>query len=640
MVLNQEQEQIIQSTDGVNLVISGPGTGKTTTVTHFLAKLLATEKASPEQVLAVTFTVKAAREMRERVWSLTGQRPDVHTIHGFARRVLCAYPPPGFTSDFVIIDERQEVRIIKRLLAAEKLDMHPQAVREILTLARNTRHNALLDHNNLSNLYKAYMQELQRQNTMDFDAMLAWCVQTFKNNPEALDYYRDKYRYILIDEFQDTSQLQYALLRPLVNGNLLCVGDYDQSIYGFRGADVNLILNLEKDFPQLAVHYLKENYRCTGMIVKAANALIANNKKRRPKPHLTNRPDGEPVVRKSLANPTREAEYIAGEIQAAQKAGAKWASFAVLYRINSLSIPITKVFTERGIPFLTVGDRDYFDLQEIKNILCFLRLLVEPSNAEARGDAVSVLNLNHSDPRAELTSILENLAGQEDLLDMYTAILEQTGMIQRLKENTSQIGVKVLENVTELKSVLADFNGLQQFLDFTEQARSSQDVDAVNLLSIHKAKGLEYNTVFIMGLDDKTIPYYQNQSGDGIEEERRMMYVALTRAKDKLYLTYPRQRQTQDKKLRLHPSRFLLELKLEGEESTAPLASNLVAVMKNLPDYQAEAEASRKENPQGPWKDRSGKRWGICQHCSKFTRDWWSFNGETNMCQCNDCKYK
>ena len=645
LVLNQEQKRIIKDTEGIKLVISGPGTGKTTTVTHFLANLLAAGKARAEEVLAVTFTVKAAREMRERVRILTGKRTDVLTIHSFARRVLCAFPPKGFTADFTIIDEKQEWRLIKRLLAAEKLDMHPQAVREIFTLARNTRDNALLEKNKLSALYNAYMQELRGNNAMDFDALLTWGVWTFANNPVALNQYRNKYRYLLIDEFQDTSQLQYALLRPLVTGNLLCVGDYDQSIYGFRGADVNLILNLEKDFPGLATHYLKENYRCTQKIVKAANALIVNNTKRRPKPHLTNRPEGERIIRKSCANPITEAEYVASEIQAAgQKDGAKWASIAVLYRNNILSIPIAKVFMEKKIPFQVVGDRDYFDLPEIKNILCFFRLLAEPDNLEAKGDVISVLsNLRISSSRARLPSIMKSLAGQGDLTGTYTAILEQTGMLKELERNTSQAGLKALANVEELKNVLADFRNkkLEDFLDYTEEARSSLSDDAVNLLTIHKAKGLEFDTVFIIGVDDKTIPFFQNQGREEIEEERRLLYVALTRAKNSLYLTYPRERTVKERKLRLYPSRFLRELKLEmGAISSVTIKGNINAFYQGRPDYEAEAEASRKENPQGPWKDSSGNRWGICKRCSKFTRDWWSLDGDTNMCECNDCRYQ
>lgn len=644
VVLNKEQKRVIEDTEGVKLVISGPGTGKTTTVTHFLANLLAIGKARPEQVLAVTFTVKAAREMRERVRALTGKRPDVLTIHSFARRVLCTFPPKGFTADFTIIDEKQEWRLIKRLLASAKLDMHPQAVREILTLARNTRDNNLLEKNQLTDLYNAYMQELKGNNAMDFVALLTWGVWTFANNPAALNHYRNKYRYLLIDEFQDTSQLQYALLRPLVTGNLLCVGDYDQSIYGFRGADVNLILNLEKDFPGLDTHYLQENYRCTKTIVKAANGLIVNNKKRRPKPHLTNRPEGEKIIRKPCADPYMEAEYVASEIQSAgPKNGGNWASIAVLYRNNILSIPITKVLLEKKIPFQVVGDRDYFDLPEIKNILCFFWLLAEPDNLEAKGDAISVLsNLRIGNSREQLPSLLENLARQGDLVSVYSTILEETDMIKELERNTSQAGLKALENVKELKHLLTDFRkrSLEDFLDFTEKARSSFSDNAVNLLTIHKAKGLEFNTVFIIGLDDKTIPYFQNQGWEAIEEERRLFYVALTRAKNRLYLTYPRQRTVKERKQRLTPSRFLRELKLEmGAIPPATITGNTNAVFQGRPDYQAEAEASRKENPQGPWKDSSGNRWGICKRCSKFTRDWWSLDGDTNMCECNDCRY-
>jgi len=640
--LNQEQQEIIQETEGIKLVVSGPGTGKTTTVTHFLAKILATKKALPEEVLAVTFTVKAAREMRERVRNLTGTRPHVATIHAFARQILCQFPPPGYTPEFTIISEKQEWRLIKRILAARKLDMHPQLVKEKLTLARNTRESSRLDKD-MDTYYRAYMQELRRNNAMDFDALLTWGIWTFENNPAALRHYRNQYKYLLVDEFQDTSQLQYALLKPLVTANFLCVGDYDQSIYGFRGADVKLILNLGKDFPNLETYYLKENYRCSKEIVRAANSLIANNQKRQPKPHFTNQPEGVPIIRESCVDSHREAEYVATEIEKAHKQGAEWKDFAVLYRINNFSIPFTKALTAKKIPFQAIGDSDYFDLPEIKNILCFLQLVAEPDNTLARADALSALNnLRHSNPAEMLSVLLTELAKLQDLEAMYKLILAKTGMERELQRNTSQAGLRSQDNVSSLLPVLQDYQkkGLHDFLEFSQEARSSDEEDAVNLLTIHKAKGLEFNTVFVVGLDDNTMPYFHNQGLESLEEERRMLYVALTRAKEKLYLTYPRQRQVQNKKRRCYPSRFLKELKLEEDTKSKPIVTGNIAALSSQRDYRAEAEASRKENPQGPWKDSTDNRWGICKHCKKFTRDWWTLDGTTNICECNDCKYK
>lgn len=643
-VLNNEQKRIISDSQGVKLVISGPGTGKTTTVTHFLANILARKKAKPEQVLAVTFTVKAAREMEERVRELTGQNPDVFTIHSFARRVVSSYPPPGYTSDFLIIDDKQQWRLLRQLIKRQSLDIHPQAAKEILGLARNTRDELLLEKHKLSPLYKSYMQALKQNNAMDFDALLTWSVWVLNNNSAAWKDYSTKYRYLLVDEFQDTSRLQYALLLPLARatGNLLCVGDYDQSIYGFRGADVSLILNLEKDFPNLSTHYLKQNYRSTKAIVQAANALIAKNQKRRPKPHLTDRPQGDAVIRRSFADQHREMEFVASTITKCKNMGAAWSDFAVLYRMHTLGILLTQVLTEKQIPYRVVGDTDYFDLPEIKNILCFFRLKEKPDNPEAAGDALSVLsNLEHSSPRRKLALIMELLAPMQDLVEIYRAILKQTGMMQQLQRNTSQRGIKAVENVEELETVLNEFSGkgIESFLQFTRQARSAQDQDAVNLLTIHAAKGLEYDTVFVVGVDDEMLPHSQNKKPDEIEEERRLFYVAITRAKNQLYLTYPRKRRVKERQLKLRPSRFLAEA-LDSQQKTQVQPASLPSFIKKTSDYRAEAEASRKENPQGPWLDSSGNRWGICKHCSQFTRDWWSLDGETNVCQCNDCRYK
>lgn len=306
--------------------------------------------------------------------------------------------------------------------------MHPQAVKEVLALARNTRDMSMLDKHNLTKFYNAYMLELRKRNAMDFDALLTWSVWTFENNSAALDCYCSKYRYILVDEFQDISKLQYSLLLPLAraSGNLLCVGDYDQSIYRFRGADVNLILNLENDFPGLTTHYLKQNYRSTKRIVKAANNLIVNNRNRRPKPHLTHRPEGDMVIRKPCADPKGEAEYVAKEILAARKkSNADWSGFAVLYRINSLSIPLTKVLTAKKIPYKIVGDQDYFDLPEIKNILCFFRLIQEPDNPEVRTDAISVL-YNLGQTKSSLAGLMEKLTAQQELDAIYNIVLNET----------------------------------------------------------------------------------------------------------------------------------------------------------------------------------------------------------------------
>jgi DNA helicase-2/ATP-dependent DNA helicase PcrA len=644
LILNQEQKKIVEDTEGVKLVVSGPGTGKTTTVTHFLANLLATGK-KPDEILAVTFTVKAAREMKERVRVLTSVWPDVSTIHSFARSVLCIFPPKGFTADFSIIDEKFQWRLIERLLAKAKLSMHPQEVKELLTLARNTRDNRILEKRKLSGLYNEYMQELRSNNSMDFDALQTWAAWTFENNPDALELYRDKYYYILIDEFQDTSQIQYALLRPLVANNLLCVGDFDQSIYGFRGADVNLILNLKNDYPDLTTHFLKENYRSTKTIVKAANALIVNNKKRQQKPHFTNRPEGKGIICKPCADPSTEAEYIAREIQdSVQDGDARWASFAVLYRNNILSVPIAKALSKRKIPFQIIGDKDFFDLPEIKNILCFFRLLAQPDDQESKGDAISVLNnLGVRASRAELPSLLKHLDFQGDLVGIYNAILEQTGMMKELERNTSQSGLNALENVKELENILIDMENknLEAFLYDIEETRSSDKKDAVNLLTIHKAKGLEFETVFICALDDDTLPNYKSQNREAIEEERRLLYVALTRAKNRLYLTYPRKKTVKKAKIRLSPSRFMRELELEVKSNpSVTVTGNISAAFRGRPDYRAEAEASRKENPQGPWVDSTGNRWGICKRCSEFTRYWRSLDGDTNMCECNDCRDK
>jgi len=643
--LNPQQQKIVEDTQGIKLVVSGPGTGKTTTVTHYLAQILRSGKALPQQILAVTFTVKAAAEMRNRVRNLTGSTPDVSTIHAFALKVLREHPPKGFTKDFIVL--RDEDALINKTMAKYSLKLNPQEVKEKMALARNTRNRSLLGPG-LSEFYDLYMKALTQNNTLDFDALLSWCLWTFENNSSVLEQYSKQYHYLLVDEFQDTSTLQYELLKPLAQacGNMLCVGDYDQSIYGFRGADVNIMLNLATDFPKLKTYYLEENYRCTKAIVESANNLIQNNKQRLPKPHWSSRINGQPVFRRSFLNAEKEAEFVVNRIRSGKKDG-NWSDFAVLYRIHNLSAVIIKKLVHENIPYQVVGDKDYFDLQEIKNILFFFRLMANPNSEELNSETASFLRqLGIANPRQVLEDLLAQLFSLTDFVEIYHEILNSTGYLVHLERNQSQQGLQRLEDVKELESFLAGFKGsrLNEFVEFVDRAHTTKNRDAVNLVTIHSAKGMEFDTVFVVGVDDGTLPHFSARGREDTEEERRMLYVAITRAKNGLYVTYPKARVSQGKRYNLRPSRFLKELDsaedLDVSKSKPPVFIPVALPnMKTTESLRAEAEAARTANPAGPWLDSSGNRWAVCMHCSTLTRDWWSLDGNTNICKCNNCKY-
>ena len=650
MTLNAQQLKITEQTEGAKLVIAGPGTGKTTTVCHFLAKIIS-NGAPPDQILAVTFTVKAAREMKSRVYKLSGQDPHVDTIHAFALQVLRKYPPPGFTEDFTVLSQDDEFKLLKHAIVRCKLSTHPQEIREKMSIARNTRNRAVLDAS-LSGFYDSYMTELKRRNAMDFDAMLTWCLWTFENNPLALKDFSDKYKFLLVDEFQDTSKLQYDILRLLAQtwGNILCVGDYDQSIYSFRGADVSIILNMENDFPNLQTFYLEQNYRCTKTIVSAANALISKNVRRKPKPHWTENDQGEQILQKVFSTAAEEANFVAETIADLHARGADLGDFAVLYRVHTQGLEITKSLVDKGLSYKIIGDKDYFDLQEIKNLLYFFKLAANPNDQDLMAQGLRFLGrIGAQKPKQVMEQLLAELVVQGDPVEMLQIIMEGTGYIKFLEKNTSQSGILALDNVKEMESVLAGFRdkGLAEFLAFTDRAHGVAEQDAINLLSIHASKGLEFPTVFVIGLNEGTLPHFKAQDPDEVEEERRMLYVAISRASQQLFITYPQERLAHGKSKSLRKSRFIGELYLTRANNISYPKKDLEASgpilrysLNSKEVLKAEAETQRKANPPGPWRDSSGNRWGVCQSCGEFTKDWWSFDGKTNKCKCNDCRYR
>jgi len=565
-MLNPEQQNIVGSTEGIRLVVSGPGTGKTTTVTHFLVEIINQKKALPEEILAVTFTNKAADEMKKRVKEMTGENPYVSTIHYFAARVMREFPARGYRPEFTILDDKEQFRLIAGMTNRLGLEKHPHEVSEKLTLARNLRDWSILKQEGLEDFYQKYLNRLRQQQYIDFDGLLTWCLDTFNKNPEALRSFYHRFKYVLVDEFQDISPLQYAIIKLLVDeqGNLLCVGDFDQGIYSFRGADINIMLNLKQDFPTLNTYYLERNYRSTQKIVRAANQLIRYNVKREDKPHWTEREEGEDIEVKPFRNAGEEARYIASRIKKETKKGKNMGDFAVIYRINTLSQNLESTFSAEGIPYLVMGGPGFFQRAEIQDVLSFFKLIVDPADNFSIKRAESVLTKVNGGS-LKLSELINNLSSRPTLLEMYRVLMYMTGHLNYLKKDKSAIGERKADNVAYLEDVIEGFskksNCLHEFLMFVEGTGPAREYyDSVKLLTIHSVKGLEFDTVFLVGATEDMLPHYRSTTPEELEEERRLFYVAVTRAKNRLLITYPESKKRRNNSRKERPSPFIDEL--------------------------------------------------------------------------------
>lgn len=568
--LNKEQKEIISNLDGVNLVVAGPGTGKTTTIQYYLAELVR-NKIKPEEILAVTFTKKAANEMKKRVKNMHVENINISTIHSFAAGLLRKFPPPGYHRDFTIIDESREFAITSELIKKLDITEHPSFVLERLTLSRNLRDRKMLAKDGLKKFYHHYMKKLMQEKLMDYDGLLTWCCYVLENNIKALDYCHQKLNHIIVDEFQDVSPIQYKIIYELVKNskNLLCVGDFDQAIFSFRGSDVSIMLNLEKDFPDSKIFFLEENYRSTEKIVKAANRLIKNNYNRKDKLLKSNRKEGiNPLVR-VFEDETQEAIFVIKCIKEGIKRGLKYSDFAVLYRVNVLSRIFEAIFSKCNIPYQVLGGTGFFERKEIKNILAFYYLMLDYNDLKALNKVIHLFMKCTGIHGIDFTTtiipdFIKELKKEENLVRVYEKILAETGYLKYLKKDKSLAGEKIIENVEELKSVLVSFanegKGIEEFIEFVENTNAEEDNNSVKLMTAHTAKGLEFDTVFIVGAESTLFPHYNSETKDALEEERRLFYVAMTRAENELYISYPKTKVHKGSIKKLKPSPFIKEI--------------------------------------------------------------------------------
>jgi DNA helicase-2/ATP-dependent DNA helicase PcrA len=643
LALNPEQRAAALHLDGPLLVLAGAGSGKTRVLTTRIALLIERHRVPPERIFAVTFTNRAAGEMKARIGAMLDRDPTglwIGTFHSLSARLLRREAGRiGFTGQFTIYDEDDRLALIKRLLDqrhhSPKL-FPPKAIQHVISAAKNRMQSA--DELAASSpepliavaaeIYHALGAALKQQNAMDFDDLMLHPLALFRDHPDRLARYRDRFAFILVDEFQDTNRAQYQLIRLLgSHGNVFVVGDDDQSIYAWRGAEVRNMREFQRDFPGAGLIRLEENYRSTQIVLDAANAVIAPNLGRIGKTLRTRRQGGAPVTLLGSADERDEAEWIARELSARRDAG-EWTAreMAVLYRTNAQSRALEEAFRRAGVPYRIVGSVSFYDRREVKDLLSYLRLLVNPADDEAFLRAISVprrgigdtsLGLLREAAEAwgksflETAAIAERVAGLrpnvKEAFHRFGQLIADLGIrvgqatpaaalealieainYERILHDEGPDGKDRWENVKELMAAAAGWSEvvteevegppLQRFL--AEAALlSNHDVSegeegGVTLMTMHTAKGLEWPAVVVSGLEDGLFPLARStETTEGLEEERRLFYVALTRAKDKLYLTWARSRRRGGELMPSLRSRFLESLPpgLVDEQTTSSL---------------------------------------------------------------------
>jgi DNA helicase-2/ATP-dependent DNA helicase PcrA len=627
--LNDAQYEAVATLDGPVLVLAGAGTGKTRALTARLAHLIWTRKAWPSQILAVTFTNKAAREMRERVRLLVGNLAEdlwLGTFHAIAAKLLRRHAElVGLKSNFTILDTDDQIRLLKQLMQAEKIDEKRWPPRQILGAIERWKDRGLVPEKVPSDqagemaggllirLYAQYQERLRVLNACDFGDLMLHCVTIFTNHPDVLGVYQEKFKYLLVDEYQDTNVVQYLWLRLLAQKqhNICCVGDDDQSIYGWRGAEIGNILRFEQDFPGAKIVRLEQNYRSTPHILAAASALIANNQGRLGKTLWTALDDGEKVRVQGLWDGEAEARQIGDEIEALQRRHHKLSEIAILVRAGFQ----TREFEERlitlGIPYRVIGGLRFYERAEIRDAIAYLRLVAQPDddlaferiiNTPRRGLGDSTIQALHRAARGagvSLTAAARTLIATDELkpaarrslgqfiqaLDRWRdassvmgpgelaeTVLDDSGYTAMWQQDKSPEAPGRLENLKELVSALDEFENLLGFLEHVSlvmERHEETGTDQMVLMTLHGAKGLEFQTVFLPGWEEGLFPHQRalDESGmSGLEEERRLAYVGLTRARERAYISYVANRRIHNQWQSSLPSRFIGELPAEHIE--------------------------------------------------------------------------
>ena len=630
--MNDRQAEAVQTTEGPLLIMAGAGSGKTRVLTHRIAYLIDEKMVNPWNILAITFTNKAAREMRGRAEKLKTEAQDclIATFHSMCVRILRREADHiGYNRNFTIVDPGEQRTLMKRILKNLNLDPKKWNERAILGTISNAK-NDLIDEVAYANLagdmyteivakcYTAYQKELRQSEAMDFDDLIMLTLRLFDQNPDVLTYYQQRYQYIHVDEYQDTNHAQYQLVKLLASRfkNICVVGDADQSIYGWRGADMQNILDFEKDYPEAKVVLLEENYRSTKTILQAANEVIRNNRNRRPKNLWTQNGDGEEIVYYRANDEQDEALFVARTIDQLSREGYSHKDFAVLYRTNAQSRTVEEALLKSNIPYTMVGGTKFYSRKEIRDVISYLNLIANPSdnisyervvNEPKRGvgpgtvdkirnfassQEISLLdasaNILLSPVKGKAAQAVYDFANMlldlREHLDDYTvtelveAVLEKTGYAAALVAQATLESQARIENIEEFLSVTKNFDespdnssdesGLDKLSRFLNDLALIADTDdgdqessEVTLMTLHAAKGLEFPVVFLVGMEENVFPLSRaSEDEDELEEERRLAYVGITRAEKILYLTNANSRMLYGKTNYNQPTRFLREI--------------------------------------------------------------------------------
>ena len=653
--LNGPQREAVLCTEGPLLVLAGAGSGKTRVLTHRIAHLVEDLNVAPWQIMAITFTNKAAAEMRERLQSLIGGGARgmwVSTFHSMCVRILRTdCERVGFAKGFTIYDDSDSKRLVEQIMDELNIDKkrYPiPALRNRISQAKNDLQVAEVFAEKTSDqvgqvaarVYTRLQERLRQLNAFDFDDLLLYTWLLLKNHPDVLAAYQNRFRYLMVDEYQDTNHAQYVLTQLLAaaHKNIMVVGDDDQSIYSWRGADLRNILDFEKDYPEARVVKLEENYRSMGNILAAANAVIANNLTRKPKKLFTSKPAGDKISVYSATDERDEGRWIASEIEHQHGEGMSYNQIAVFYRTNAQSRMLEDMLMRAGVPYRLIGGTRFFDRAEIRDVMAYLNLVVNPANDVAAHrfnnvpkSGIGKTTVEHIDyvaretgitflqaaelciaddqirsatrkAIAEFVALIHEAQGYAgDLRKVVEAIVDKAGLIRVLEAENSDDAAGRIENIQELFGVVDEYaqthddadalfepptaedapeandeppvrtfqaNSLPDFVEWvtlrTDMDTVAEDGEAITMMTIHAAKGLEFDCVFVAGMEESLFPHgNSSQDSQGLEEERRLAYVAITRARKKLYLTNAFTRQIFGQSSANPPSRFIGEIPLE-----------------------------------------------------------------------------
>lgn len=613
MTLNDKQLEAVNHTEGPCLVLAGAGSGKTRVLTERIIKLI-DDGVSPYNILAITFTNKAAKEMRVRVQNKIGDVANsifIGTFHSFGLRILREnYDAIGYSSNITILDTDDTKSLIKRILKENSFDPADYDIKHIISKISSAKNDGisplefsklfLNEHDKVIGLvYEKYLKLLKENNSVDFDDLLLKPVEIFKKRKDILEKYQERFRYILVDEYQDTNSIQYELCKMLAKkyNNIFVVGDANQSIYSWRNADYRNILNFEKDYKNAHVVLLEENYRSTNTILKAANSVIKNNNEGTKLNLWTSIGDGEKVEYIRVEDEIKESSFVINKIKELVSEGYSYSDFAVLYRTNAQSRTVEEAFVRNNIPYNIIGSYYFYNRKEIKDLIAYLNLIYNTNdsvslerviNTPKRGigtktidtirekanmNDISLFDAIDSGKELEFKKLILELIEDSktmNLSDLIEDVLVKTGLRREYELDKSIESDTKVENLNEFKSLAVNFedNGIYDLSTFLEnimlvsdKGQYAEDNNNVNIMTLHSAKGLEFNIVFILGMEEGIFPHSRSfESAKELEEERRLCYVGITRAKKKLYLLSARTRTLYGRTSGTIESRFIKEI--------------------------------------------------------------------------------